>query len=78
MWFNSLLTPDPRYGHTCCSRGAHPVSKLYYTAADGPVTTRIETDTYYRVFSTVKGGLSTETDLFDGLRRSGTLLAVAA
>jgi hypothetical protein len=73
-----MRAPDPRYGHTCCSCGAHTVSKLYYTAAAGPITTRIEADTYYRAFSTVNGGLSTETDLFDGLRRSTTLLAMAA
>jgi hypothetical protein len=63
-----MRAPDPRYGHTCSSRGAHAVSKLYYTAANGPRTTRIETDTYYRAFSTARGGFSTETDLFDGLR----------
>ena len=73
-----MRAPDPRYGHTCCSRGAHTVRKLYYTAANGPITTRIDADTYYRAFSTVGGGLSTETDLFDGLRPSPTLLAVAA
>src|SRR5947208_525633 len=32
-----MRAPDPRYGHTCCSRGAHTVSKLYYTAATGPI-----------------------------------------
>jgi LmbE family N-acetylglucosaminyl deacetylase len=73
-----MRAPDPRYGHTCCSRGAHAVRKLYYTAANGPITTRIEADTYYRAFSTVNGGLSTETDLFAGLRRSRPVVAVAA
>lgn len=73
-----MRAPDPRYGHTCCSRGAHAVRKLYYTAVDGPITTRIEADTYYRIFSTVNGGLSTETDLFDGLRQSPAVLGVAA
>jgi len=73
-----MRAPDPRYGHTCCSRGAHTVSKLYYAAAAGPVTTHIEGDTYYRAFSTVNGGLGIETDLFDGLRRSHPLVAVAA
>lgn len=73
-----MRAPDPRYGHTCCSRGAYAVRKLYYTAADGPITTRIELDTYYRIFSTVNGGLSTETDLFDGLRQSPAALGVAA
>ena len=48
---------DPRYGHTCCARGAHSVSKLNYTAAAaGPITTRIEADTYYRAFSMTNGG----------------------
>jgi len=73
-----MRAPDPRYGHACCSRGAHTVSKLYYTAAAGPMTTRIEGDTYYRAFSTVNSGLGTETDLFAGLRRSHPLVAVAA
>jgi hypothetical protein len=73
-----MRAPDPRYGHTCCSRGSHTVSKLYYTAADGPMSTRIEADPYYRVFSTVNDGPSTETDLFDGLRRSPTRMALAA
>jgi LmbE family N-acetylglucosaminyl deacetylase len=72
-----VRAPDPRYGHTCRSRGAHTVSKLYYTAAASPISTRIEADTYYRAFSTVSGGLSTETDLFDGLRRSAIPLALA-
>jgi LmbE family N-acetylglucosaminyl deacetylase len=27
-----MRAPDPRYGHTCCSRRRHTVSKLYYTA----------------------------------------------
>jgi LmbE family N-acetylglucosaminyl deacetylase len=73
-----MRAPDPRYGHTCWSRGAHAVSKLYYAAGAGPITTPIEGDTYYRAFSKVNGGLSTETDLFDGLRRSTTFLIVAA
>ena len=73
-----MRAPDPRYGHTCCSRGAHTVSKLYYTAAAGPITTRIDPDMYYRAFSTVNGGLSSEADLFDGLRRSTALLTVTA
>jgi LmbE family N-acetylglucosaminyl deacetylase len=73
-----MRAPDPRYGHTCCSRGTHTVRKLYYTAADGPITTRIEADTYYRIFSTVNCGLSTETDLFDGLRQSPAVPGVAA
>jgi len=42
------------------------------------VTTHIEGDTYYRAFSTVNGGFGIETDLFDGLRRSHPLVAVAA
>lgn len=73
-----MRAPDPRYGHTCCSRGAHTVSKLYYTAAAGPITTHIEGDTYYRAFSTVNCGLGTEADLFDGLRQSPTVPGVAA
>lgn len=73
-----MRATDPRYGHICASRGAHTVRKLYYTAADGPSTTRIDADMYYLAFSTVNGGLSTETDLFDGLRPNPTLLAVAA
>jgi hypothetical protein len=70
-----MRAPDPRYGHTCSSRGAHTVSKLYYTAADGPICTCIQADgrhaadAYYRAFSTVNGGLGTETDMFDGQRR---------
>jgi hypothetical protein len=36
---------DSRYGDTCCSRGAHTLSKLYYAAGPGPITTRIECDT---------------------------------
>lgn len=73
-----MRAPDPRYGHTCCSRGTHTVSKLYYAAVVGPITTSVEGDTYYRAFSTVDIGLGTETDLFEGLRRSTTLAAVAA
>jgi LmbE family N-acetylglucosaminyl deacetylase len=73
-----MRAPDPRYGHTCRSRGTHTVRKLYYTAANGPITTCIDPDTYYRAFSTVGGGLSTEIDLLAGLRPSPTLLAVAA
>ena len=73
-----MRAPDPRYGHVCCSRGAHTVRKLYYTAGAGPLTTRIGGDKYYRAFSIVKSGSSTETDLFDGLRPSPTLLAAAA
>jgi hypothetical protein len=73
-----MRAPDPRYGHTCCSRGAHTVRKLYYSAADGPITTRIEADTYYRAFSTVNGGLSTETDLFDGLRQGSAVQGLLA
>ena len=26
-----MRAPDPRYGHACCSRGAHSVRTLYYT-----------------------------------------------
>ena len=73
-----MRAPDPRYGHTCCSRGAHTVGKLYYTAAAGPMTTHIKGDRYYRAFSTVNCGLGTETDLFDGPRRSHPLVAAAA
>ena len=73
-----MRAPDPRYGHTCCSRGTHTVSKLYYTAVAGPITTSVEGDTYYRAVSTVDIGPGTETDLFEGLRRSTTLVAIAA
>ena len=79
-----MRAPDPRYGHRCCSRGAHAVGKLYYTAAHGPVSTRIQVpgeqpaDTYYRAFSTVNCEGSLETDLFDGLRPNSSLVALAA
>jgi LmbE family N-acetylglucosaminyl deacetylase len=75
-----MCAADPRYGHTCCSRGAHSVSKLYYTAARGPVTTRIDSDTFYRVFSTVntERPLEVEADLFDGLRDPTRQFAAAA
>jgi len=73
-----MLAADPRYGHACCSRGAHAVAKLYYTAAHGPVTTRVEADTYYCAFSTVERGRAIESDLFGGLRRSPSQVAVAA
>ena len=73
-----MRAPDPRYGHTCCARGTHAVSKLFYTATDGPITTRIDGDTYYLAFSTVTVTPGTEMDLFDSLRRSTTLVTVAA
>jgi len=75
---------DPRYGHTCCSRRPHVVSKLYYTAGGNSITTRIGAgerapgDTYYRAFSIVNGGRALETDLFEGLRQRTSHLAIAA
>src|SRR5207237_10010901 len=35
-----MRAADPRYGHTCCSRRPHTVSKLYYRAAGEPIPTR--------------------------------------
>ena len=73
-----MRAADPRYGHTCSSRGAYSVSKLYYTAINGPVTTRIETDAFYRLFSTVNMDQVLEADLFEGVRESSRQFAAAA
>jgi hypothetical protein len=73
-----MRAADPRYGHTCCSRGAHSASKLYYTAVNGPVTARINSDAFYRAFSTVNVGHVLETDLFEGLREPSHQFAAAA
>jgi LmbE family N-acetylglucosaminyl deacetylase len=79
-----MRAADPRYGHTCCSRRPHAVSKLYYTAAGNSITTRIGAgepepgDTYYRAFSIVNGGRALESDLFEGLRQRTSHLAIAA
>jgi LmbE family N-acetylglucosaminyl deacetylase len=79
-----MRAADPRYGHTCCSRRPHTVSKLYYTATGDPITTRIGAgepepgDTYYRAFSIVNGGRTLESDLFEGLRQRISFLASVA
>jgi LmbE family N-acetylglucosaminyl deacetylase len=73
----AMRAADPRYGHLCCSRGPHSVSKLYYTAASGPVTTRIDSDAFYRRFSTINTDPGLETDLFEGLREPSRQLAAA-
>ena len=63
-----MRAADPRYGHTCCSRRPHTVSKLYYRAAGDPITTRVGAsehepwDTYYRAFSIANGGRTLESD----------------
>ena len=73
-----MRAADPRYGHTCCSRGAHSVSKVYYTAVNGPVTTHIESDCFYRLFSTVNTDSAPESDLFEALQQPSRRYDVAA
>src|SRR5579859_4064844 len=79
-----MRAADPRYGHTCCSRRPHTVSKLYYTATGDSITTRIGAgepepgDKYYRTFSIVNGGRTLESDLFEGLPQHNSHVAVAA
>jgi LmbE family N-acetylglucosaminyl deacetylase len=79
-----MRAADPRYGHTCCSRRPHAVSKLDYTATGDSITTRIGAcepepgDMYYRAFSIVNGGRTLGSDLFEGLRQHNSHVAVAA
>jgi hypothetical protein len=73
-----IRAADPRYGHSCCTRGAHSVSKLYYTAVNGPITTRVDADSFYRLFSTVNVDRVLEADLFEGPREPSRRLAAAA
>jgi hypothetical protein len=58
----TFLAADVRYGHTCTSRGAHTVSKLYYVAPDA--------SGYACVLSTVDSDANHVDDLFAGLRDS--------